>query len=129
MITINKDGKLEIDICELLDKLSDDKKLELIESLSCQDSIIKHVSDQILTGWTENAFSGGLGYAIEQMSPLGKARQRVIELAPEVAREEIERLKRFARNAEEREKKYTDLYFALYYAWPKGFEMPKEGKY
>lgn len=113
MITINKDGKLEIDICELLDRLSEGKKIELIESLSCQDSIIKHVSDQILTGWTENAYSGRIDYAIQQTSPLGKARQRVIELAPEVAREEIDRLKRFAKNAEEQQKKYEDMYYDL----------------
>lgn len=113
MITINKDGKLEIDISELLDRLSEDKKLELIESLSCQDSIIKHVSDQILTGFTENCYSGGIDYAVEQTSPLGKARQRVIELAPEVAQQEIDRLKRSAKNQEDQAKKYQDMYYDL----------------
>jgi hypothetical protein len=111
-------GKLTIDISDLLDSLSPEDKIELIETLACQDAIIKHVADQILTGWTENCYSGGTGYSIEGHTPLDSARKRVIELAPEVARQEIERLKRYAKNQEEIAKKYEDRYFALHYAWP-----------
>jgi hypothetical protein len=115
---LNK-GQLTIDISDLLDSLSPEDKIELIETLACQDTIIKHVADQILTGWTENCYSGGTSYSIEGHTPLDLARKRVIELAPEVAREEIERLKRFAKNQEENAKKYMDKYFALYHAWPR----------
>jgi hypothetical protein len=115
---LNK-GQLTIDISELLDSLSDEDKIELIETLACQDAIIKHVADQILTGWTENCYSGGTSYAVEGHAPLDLARKRVIELAPEVAREEIERLKRFAKNQEEDAKKYMDKYFKLYHDWPR----------
>jgi len=115
---LNK-GQLTIDISNLLDSLSPEDKIELIETLACQDTIIKHVADQILTGWTENCYSGGTSYAVEGHAPLDLARKRVIELAPEVARQEIDRLKLFAKNKEEQVKIYSDKYFALYHAWPR----------
>jgi hypothetical protein len=117
-------GQLTIDISVLLDSLSPEDKIELIETLACQDTIIKHVSDQILTGWTENCYSGGTGYSIEGHTPLDLARKSVIQLAPEVARQEIERLKRFAKNQEENADKYSSAYYKLYNAWPEGFKKP-----
>jgi hypothetical protein len=126
-MNITKDGKIEIDISDWLDHLTEKKKLELIETLSCQEDIIKHVADQILTGWTENAFHGLTGFGIEPRTALELARQRVVELAPEVAQTEIDRLKRFAKNQEEIAKKYEEKYFALYEAWPNGYIKPAKG--
>lgn len=112
---INKDGKLEIDILTLLESLSDDYKKEFIESLSCEEVIIKHVADQILTGWTENSYCGRTGFNVEPRTALELARAEVIKLAPEVAQQEIERLKRFAKQQEEFANKYRDDYFELYH--------------
>ncbi len=45
---INDD--LTINIVDLLCSLSGDQEQQLIEQLSCSETIIKHVSDQIITG-------------------------------------------------------------------------------
>lgn len=125
---INKDGQLEIDICSLLDSLSAEDKLQFIETLSCEDAIIKHVADQIFDGFTENVYCGREGFLIEPQTPLMIARERVVKFADETAQKEIDRLKRFAKNQEEQAKKYSDLYWELYYNWPKGYPKPIKGE-
>lgn len=125
---INKEGKLELDICELLDSLPEQDKLSFIESLSCEDAIIKHVTDQIFEGFTENLYYGGECGKVEPQTPLELARERVIKFADETARKEIARLKRFAKNQEEIAKKYEDRYWVLWHKWPQGYLKPKEGE-
>ena len=51
---------IEISDSDFLSMLSDDDKVDLIEIMSCEDVVIKHVFDQIsqLNGMTENGFSG-----------------------------------------------------------------------
>jgi hypothetical protein len=93
--------------------MPNNEKVELIETLSCDDAIIKHVTDQIFDGFTTNIYSGSEGFTIEPRTPLELARARVIKHASEVAQKEVERLKRIARNQEEQAKKYEDMYFEL----------------
>lgn len=125
---INKEGKLELDICELLDSLPEQDKLNFIESLSCEDIIIKHVTDQIFDGFTQNVYCGREHGRIEPVSPIEFARERVIKFADETAQKEIERLRKFAKNQEEIAKKYEDRYWALWHKWPQGYLKPKEGE-
>lgn len=100
----NKDGKLEFDLHSLLECAKDQTKIELIESLACDDAIIKHVTDQILDGWTENCFCGG--YSFEQTDTayhgLDYARRQIAKRSSEVAKNTIEELeKTIARQKQE----------------------------
>ena len=54
-----KDGKLQIDLHDLLDNVREEDLNEFLETVSCNDKVIKHVTDQILDKWTENCYSGG----------------------------------------------------------------------
>ena len=59
-MTINyKDGKLQVDLHDLLDNVREEDLSEFLESVSCNDKVIKHVTDQIIDKWTENCYSGG----------------------------------------------------------------------
>ena len=68
----------------------------MIETLSCDDQIIKHVTDQILDGWTENYCSGGSCF-IASHSPttgLDYARREISKRSGELAKKEIEKLEK-----------------------------------
>ena len=55
--TINND-KIQIDLYDFIEAIPDETKLELIENLSCEDAVIKHVMDQVLCDGTENGYAG-----------------------------------------------------------------------
>jgi hypothetical protein len=125
---INKEGKIEIDLSSLLESMSDESKIILIETLSCERAIIKHVADQILDGFTENVYSGSSGYGeIDHLSPLDEARRRVAKGANKVSEKIISELEWRAKREKEQAQKYMDAYFVLYHAWPEGYRMPKTG--
>jgi len=125
---INKEGKIEIDLFSLLESMSDESKLILIETLSCEKAIIKHVSDQILDGFTENVYSGGSGYGeIDHLSPLDEARRRVAKGASELSEKIIGELEWRVKREKEQAQKYMDAYFILYHAWPEGYRKPEAG--
>lgn len=103
-IKYNKDGKLEFELHSLLECAKDQTKIELIESLACDDAIIKHVTDQILDGWTENCFCGASSF--EQTDTvyygLDYARRQIAKRSSEVAKNTIEELeKTIARQKQE----------------------------
>lgn len=81
---------------ELVDLMSDEQQLELIETLSCYDSVIKHVADQISNahGMTENGYSGSsvcsYGRYAGSGTVLDKARYEVAKSASDSARRLIE---------------------------------------
>jgi hypothetical protein len=88
-----ENGNLIIDAHELFDHIDPDKRLEVVESLSCNDTIIKHVTDQLLDGWTENCFCGATGSgSVEPYTILDKAKREIAKRSGEVAKREIERL-------------------------------------
>jgi hypothetical protein len=89
-----KDGNLQIDLHNLLDNIKEEDLNEFLESVSCNDKVIKHVTDQILDKWTENAYSGGTACtaSAEVYNGLDKAWREVAKRSGEVAKREIERL-------------------------------------
>jgi hypothetical protein len=93
-----KDGTLEIYLHELLENVVPEKRVEMIESLACDDEIIRHVADQIIHRWTENSCSGGSNCTIpadsEKGTPLDHAWRRVAKASSDVAKDQIERLER-----------------------------------
>jgi len=111
-------GSLKIDIQDLLDNLSEEHRLQFIEYLACQDAVIKHVMDQILDGWTENACCGPLlcTASPEPRFGLDWAKREVARRAGEVAAEEIRRLEKALAQSE---KDLRDVYDKLR---PRGYD-------
>ncbi len=117
-VKFNKDHKLEFDLVDLLDSVDAESKVELIESLSCDESILKHVVDQILTGYTENACCGASCYP-EHSVPrysLSFARREISKKAGELAKETIEKLEKALGTAETRIKELEELERNAWYA-------------
>lgn len=112
-LKFNKDHKLEFDLHDLLSGAADETKIQLIESLACDDAIIKHVTDQILDHWTENCYCGSRDYEVgsQPLWPLDIAARRIALRAGEVAKNEIERLEK---SLAAKEKQITDLYEQIY---------------
>lgn len=87
-------GELRFDFHELLRYVDPARKQELVESLACDDDIIKHVADQIISRWTESCFSGSsfVTAPADGGTPLDKAWRAVAKASGDVAKREIERL-------------------------------------
>ena len=116
-VIINK-GKMEIDTNELLLNLDEDNLIKLADTLSCQDLVIKNVSDQIIDGCTDVGSSGSEGVDSIHFTPLENARRRVAMKAGDVAKREIETLQRRLESAKRRMKNKEDWAWAMYHAWP-----------
>ena len=86
--------KLVIGVFELLHNMPDEDKIKLIDELSCEDAIIKHVVDQILDGWTENVSHGAIlvPASSNPKEGLDYAMREVAKRSGEVAAKEIKRL-------------------------------------
>lgn len=82
---------LDDTVC-LLDLMSDDDRMAMIESLSCYDNVIKHVVDQISHIWgsTENGSRGSTLCDNKKFfgggTVLDKVRYQIAKSAPESAR-------------------------------------------
>ncbi|PNG11902.1 hypothetical protein [Stutzerimonas stutzeri] len=108
---LNK-GKVIIDVNYLLDAMSDEAKLELVERLAIEDVVIKHVVDQLVEGLTENCYAGSrlCGSSVEPSLPLDIAHRRIAEASGDIASAEIASLKReLASTAERLRSAYAEL--------------------
>ena len=99
-MNINSEGKLVIDVQDIFDNLSHDSTLELIESLSCSEVVIKHVADQLLEGWTENGYHGSVSSGLTPSTQICAARDKIAKGAGDVASKRILELERLVANAE-----------------------------
>ena len=91
-----ENGYLKVDIYDLCTGLPKEDKLKLVEFLACDDDLIKHVTDQIVEGMTENGYYGG-SYCAPSPEPylaLDAARRKVAKGSSEVAKKEIEKLEK-----------------------------------
>lgn len=116
-----KEGKLQIDLHDLLDNVREGDLDEFLESISCNDKVIKHVTDQILDKWTENCYSGGVACTADADPRWGldKAWREVAKRSGEVAKREIERL-------EDALKRRNEEYFNLVNEYSR---KNREGRY
>ena len=89
-------GHLKLHVYDLLGLLDADQKKELVEVLAVQDDVIKHVVEQVLTGWTENGMRAArqvtAGSGEHYLPALDEAIREVSKRSGDVARKEIERL-------------------------------------
>ncbi len=53
-----KDGKLVIDLQELVESLSPDAQMEVIKHLCCEPVVIERISEQIAIGMTDDGWCG-----------------------------------------------------------------------
>ena len=109
-----KDGKVILDACEMFDNMDADELHKLVQSLACQDAILKHVTDQLLEGWTEDGYHGSKGGDATGNSPLDLARRRIALGAGKVAKETIEAQQRQIENEKELGKKGWAAYHKLF---------------
>lgn len=88
---------------DLFKALPPDQRAAMLEDLACEDAVIKHVSDQILEGWTENLSSGADDYPAKSTprSALSAARRRIAHFSGQLASKEIARLESALRDREE----------------------------
>ena len=116
-----KDGNLQIDLHDLLGSVKEEDLNEFFETVSCNDKVIKHVTDQILDKWTENCYSGGAACTADAAPIWGldKAWREVAKRSGEVAKREIERL-------EEALKRRNEEYFNLVNEYSK---KNRDGRY
>jgi hypothetical protein len=109
-----KDGKISFDAYDLLSEMSDEQKLDLVERLSCEEIVIKHVAEQIFDGLTENFHSGAFATGSPSYTTaLMDAQRRIANESGEVAEREISLLQSRYEHAHAQSEKYADAYFDL----------------
>lgn len=116
---------VETPIDELLQSITGQARADLLESLACDDAVIRHVMDQVLSGLTVNGSCGAehdkdWDIADGYPSALESARRGVIQFAEPATKRYIERLRVTIRHAlqrhDERWKKEREADTAKYAA-------------
>ena len=80
------DGELSIDLVDIIHEMTDEEQLLLVESLSCQSSVIEFVGQQITKRWTESGFHGGRYWgSAEPSTPLDKIMREIANKSGEIA--------------------------------------------
>ena len=110
---VNSKGKIEIDAQDIFDNLPKDSVLELIESLSCSEVVIKHVADQLLEGWTENGYSGSTCISLNPLTEINIARDKIAKGSDVAARNRILELELLVKQAEDLTNAGWDAYHKL----------------
>ncbi len=88
--TINEKGELQIDIGDLLKAISAESKQDLIDHLSCDEEILRKVSEQL----TEGYWDDGEGFWHGSSTVLNEARVNIGLRANDIAEKEITRLQK-----------------------------------
>ncbi|ANI22053.1 hypothetical protein PP586_gp36 [Pseudoalteromonas phage vB_PspS-H40/1] len=100
--------------CELVELMSEEDKVEFMQSLSCHDSVFKHVADQIVNGFTVDGYHGGMTMVSDNpCTELQKAQRFVAKSVGEVHRREIEDLERAVKYHEEQANEWCEKYHSL----------------
>jgi len=100
---------------ELIELISEDDKVDFMQSLSCHEAVFNHVAEQIVNGCTDGGYSACIGEV--QSTPntnLQSAIRRVAKSASDIAKHQIGelelKLKRMEKSNSEWQSKYYDLY-------------------
>lgn len=89
-----RDGSIVLDLHqEVLEPIMrGEHRAAVLESVACNEDVIRHVADQILDGWTENGNCGMTHVAADPQCALSQARRSIALGANEVAAREIREL-------------------------------------
>ena len=91
----NNNVIMTINYFDMIEAMPDSEKIQLAEQLSCEDAVIKHVTDQLLGGWTENGHCGSTSCgAVLPSTELEKCREQIGRIGNRLLRNEISRLQR-----------------------------------
>lgn len=101
------DGKIHINVMDLMESIDKDSKIEIIDALAISDDVISFVADQILHEWTPLDSRGYTDCVLSDTpgTPINQARRRIAKESGEVARKEIEGLERAIRIEKDRNEK------------------------
>lgn len=99
-VTIER-GTLSINIHEIFDGLTSDELLEIADSISCTDQVIKNVADQIVYGYTELVSHGSKGSPESPNTPLQLAQAFIAENHMQITKDYIDSLRKLIRWKEE----------------------------
>lgn len=97
-------GSISFELHDLLCQVSPEQKRDLVESLSCDDELVRFVTQQILDKWTEGGYHAGVycsAVADPGHSGLDWAWREVAKRSSEVAKRDIERLEDAVRRQNE----------------------------
>lgn len=101
---------------ELIELMSEDDKINFMQSLSCHDSVITHVADQIIHGQTRDGYSGS--ETITKALPctaLQSARREIAINSSDISSSEIKSLQRQLAEVEKLKDEFMSKYYDLYY--------------
>jgi len=92
---LQEDGRISIDLFDLLDSLDEFQIGLIADYLSCQESVITNVADQIIEGWTKQNSHGATGEVLGFWpSALNSACLEVAKRSGETARRVIENIEK-----------------------------------
>lgn len=104
--TFTPDGKLQFDFHDCLRSLSAEQRLQCIEDLSCDEEILKHVTDQLVDNYTAGGYSGGSIITAPADSARGTALdhalRRLAKASSTIAERQINKLEQALTRSEKR---------------------------
>lgn len=89
MRTKIEQGRLSVNVVDLIDGLDEDGRQYVIDALSCQEQVIEYVVAQVIEGCTPQGSHGSRGWAAVPHSALDKARRYIAKNADLIRSEEI----------------------------------------
>ena len=99
---------------ELIELINDDDKVDFMQSLACDDIIIKHVTDQLLHGCTEDGYYGSKGCnEAEPSTPLDIAKRVIAKSYSTFVSDEITSLESSLKRSNESKDEYMNKYYDL----------------
>jgi hypothetical protein len=108
-----ENGRVSFDFHDLLSNFTGEARIQLIETLACDDEIFRHVSDQIIDRWTESSYQARNTYPIpagdQHSYPLDKAWRAVAKASSSVAETEIDNLEKALVKAREEAREVHEL--------------------
>ena len=108
-----EDGRLSINVWDLLSAMTGDERVFLVDTLSCQEDVIRHVCAQIVDGYTEDGSAGATSYSAVPHTALDAVKRRIAESASDIAKDEIAKLTRLVESSEKRANEWCDKYHEL----------------
>jgi len=99
------DGKLTLDLYDLLDALPAEDRARIIDALACQDEVINEVMNQVIDGWTTEGSHAGTSFGgnPDAVHGIDGARMRIAKASSEIAAKEIQGLAEELERAKARE--------------------------
>ena len=100
---------------ELIELISDDDMVHFMQSLSCNEVVFQHVSDQIIHGCTDDGYHSSICGSTIPSTALDLAVRAVSKSADDLSKKTIEELERKLIDQEAQTKEIRDRYYDLYY--------------